>query len=103
MLRAAEQRRIPVRTSAAVVAQVWRDGSRQVNLARTLDGVATLPLDPRAGRGIGELVGNADSRDVVDGHIALLSRTGDTVLTSDDADIQLLLDTARVRAAVVHV
>ncbi len=34
MLRVAQLARLPVRTSAAVVGQVWRDGARQANLAR---------------------------------------------------------------------
>ena len=31
MLRVAQQEKLPVRTSAAVVAQVWRNGSLQAN------------------------------------------------------------------------
>jgi hypothetical protein len=38
LLRIANRERIPVRTSAVVVAQAWRDGARQANLARPLAG-----------------------------------------------------------------
>jgi hypothetical protein len=75
-----------VRTSAAPLAQVWRDGARQANLARTLPGIDTLPLDQTAASRIGELLGNARTSDIVDGHVALITGAGDTVLTSDVRD-----------------
>ena len=42
MLRVLQQRRVPLWTSAAVVAQVWRDGRKQAPLARILDGVGAV-------------------------------------------------------------
>lgn len=103
MLRVAQQRAIPVRTSAAVVAQVWRNGARQANLARSLAGVDTRDLDGMAARRIGELLGQADAADVVDAHVALLTNPGDRVVTSDEDDIARLLDTRNVKAGVVAV
>lgn len=44
MLRILQQRRIPLWTSAAVVAQVWRDDRRQALLANLLGGVGVRPL-----------------------------------------------------------
>lgn len=38
-LRILRIRGAPLRTSAAAVAQVWRNGSRQANLARVLAGI----------------------------------------------------------------
>jgi predicted nucleic acid-binding protein len=100
VLRIAQQQRIPVRTSAAALAQVWR-GARQANLARILTGVDTLPLDEPAGRRIGELLARARTKDVVDGHIALLADTGDTVLTSDVPDIRSLITSRKIQASVI--
>jgi predicted nucleic acid-binding protein len=77
-------------TSAAVVAEVWRGGSRQARLARFLgsDLVTELALDPDAGRTIGVLAATIGSKDVVDGHIALIALEREAVvLTSDPDDI----------------
>jgi predicted nucleic acid-binding protein len=77
-------------TSAAVVAQVWRGGSRQARLARflTSDLVTEVSLDSEAARRLGSLAATAASRDVVDGHVALIALDRDAlVLTSDPADI----------------
>lgn len=100
MLRVAHRERIPVRTSSAVVAQVWRDGSRQAILARLLAGTDIAALQPSDGRRIGELLGRGATSDVVDGHIALLVSSGDVILTGDVDDITGLLRTLGVRAAV---
>lgn len=93
----------PVLTSAAVVGQVWRGGSRQANLARLLRSVEVRALDGIAGLRVGELLGTSKTRDVVDAHVALLTQEGDLVLTSDAADIGRLLDLLRVDALLVQV
>jgi hypothetical protein len=54
ILRVAQQEKFSVRTSAAVVAQVWRNGSLQANLARVLAGIDAATLDSAAGRSVGE-------------------------------------------------
>ena len=51
MLRVLQRDRIPVVTSATVVAQAWRDPRRQANLARTLCGVWAAPKNPDSGCG----------------------------------------------------
>ncbi len=94
---------IPVVTSAGVVAQVWRDGRRQVNLARTLSGVNVSALDDLGARRVGELLRATRTGDLVDAHVALLAQPNGRVLTSDDNDIKALLRTRRVKAVVVHV
>jgi hypothetical protein len=103
MLRVYQQAGVPVRTSNAVIAQVWRDGSRQANLARTLTGVDTEPIDDECDKAIGSLLGAARTSDVVDGHVALLAASGDAVLTSDPDDLAHLLAVRNVDAAVLHV
>ncbi|MGD0882212.1 MAG: PIN domain nuclease [Acidimicrobiales bacterium] len=103
LLRVAQQERMPVRTSAAVVAQVWRDGSRQANLARVPAGVDAVSLDGNTGRAVGEVLALSNTVDVVDGHLGSIVRSGDTVLTSDSADITRVLNARKVDATVRRV
>jgi hypothetical protein len=103
LLLVAQRQGLRVRTSSAVVAQVWRDGSRQANLVRVLGGVQIAPLDPATGRRIGELLARTASADVVDGHVAMLVETGDSVLTSDAGDLAGLLRTRGVAARLESV
>ena len=101
----AQRRGIDLVTSSAAVAQVWRGGDTrgQVNLARQLKGIAQRDLTSAAAREIGNLLRDAGTSDVVDGHIAVLARVGDTVHTSGMEDIALLLGCRGVRAAVERV
>ncbi|MDQ3769573.1 MAG: hypothetical protein M3370_08885 [Actinomycetota bacterium] len=103
MLLVSRLRGTPVRTSSAVVAQVWRDGARQANLARLLGAVEVASLDPAAGRRVGELLARTASADVVDAHLALLVEPDDTVLTSDPGDLADLLRTRGVSARLEEV
>lgn len=103
LLRVAQQERIVLRTSPAAVAQVWRHGARQVQLARILTGVAAPPLDLDTGKRLGVLLGATASCDVVSAHIASLARPGDRVLTSDPDYLRPLLDGLSVDASVVAV
>ena len=103
MLRVLQRDGVPVETSAGVVAQVWRYGRKQANLARVLPGIDIDPLDDVVAKKVGELLGTSGTSDLVDAHVALLVERDDQVLTSDDVDIKALLRTRRVKAAVVHV
>lgn len=102
-LRVYQRNGVPVRTSSAVVAQVWRDRARQANLARVLRGVTSEPMDGAVEREIGELLGKARTSDVVDGHIAVMARDGDDIVTSDTGDIRHLLQARGVTAGTVSV
>jgi hypothetical protein len=102
-LRVLQQRGTPLRVSAAVVGQVWRDGARQANLARVLAGVGEELLSTTDGRQIGELLGRAGSADVVDAHVAVMVTHADLVLTSDPGDIRALLRARGVPARVLQV
>jgi hypothetical protein len=102
MLRVAQQAHIPVRTSAAAVAQVWRNGTRQAQLARVLAGVTVAPLDLNIGKRLGALLGATGTSDVIDAHIASLANTGDRVLTGDSDDLRKLLDALAVEANLIH-
>jgi hypothetical protein len=99
-LRVLQRRGTPLRTSAAVVGQVWRDGRRQANLARVLAGVGVEDLRRRDGKQIGELLAATASADVVDGHVALLVTQDDLVFTSDPGEIRSLLRARGVAADV---
>jgi hypothetical protein len=101
MLRLLQQRRIPLGTSSAVIAQVWRDGRRQALLARVLSGVDVRALAPGDDKRTGELLALAKSDDVVDAHLALSVENGDRVLTSDPDDIEKLLSARKVKATIV--
>jgi hypothetical protein len=103
LLRLTETASEGVVTSAAVVAQVWRNGSRQANLARLLASIDIRPLSAAAGRRVGELLAVSRTRDVVDAHLALLVHDADVVLTSDPGDIGRLLGWLGVTAAVIRV
>ncbi len=103
LLRVLQRDGVPVFTSAGVVAQVWRDGRNQVNLARALQGVEIAALDGPTSKRVGELLGENGTRDVIDAHIAFLVSPGGTVMTSDEAEIKSLLRSRRVKAAVIRV
>ena len=84
-----------------VVAQVWRDGSRQARLARLLraSDVVLVGLDAEMARAVGVLCGAVGVADVVDGHVALHARRRDlAVLTSDPDDIARLDPTLTIVA-----
>lgn len=103
MLRLLQRDAVPLVTSAAVVAQAWRDPRRQANLARLLTGVQVAALDEAAGKRVGELLRATHTTDLADAHVALLVHSEDRILTSDEDDIKALLRTRRVNAAVVRV
>lgn len=103
LLRVLQQRKVSIWTSAGVVAQVWRDGSKQALLAQVLDGVGVRGLGAGDDRRTGELLAAARVRDVVDAHVALCVDDGDQVLTSDPYDLGHLLATRGRRATIVTI
>lgn len=102
-LTVARQAGIPLRTAAPAVAQVWRDGARQANLARVLAGIDIVSLDADGARRVGELLGATGTTDVVDAHVAVLAQPADRVLTSDPGDMARLLEARGTRAVTVRV
>jgi hypothetical protein len=101
MLRVLQQRRVPLGTSSAVVAQVWRDGRKQALLARILQGVAVRALAPGDDRRTGELLARTKTDDVIDAHLVLGVEEGDRVFTSDSGDVERLLHARGIDAAVI--
>jgi predicted nucleic acid-binding protein len=78
---------------SVVLAQVWRNGTRQVQLARTLSnpGITEAPLHHEDAKRVGELLRESATADVADAHVAVLAgRLGAAVITSDSGDIAKL-------------
>ncbi len=103
LLRVIWEEGLPILSSAAVVAQVWRGGSAQARLARVLAGVEVRALNPEDAKRTGFLLALSKTADVVDGHVALLVGGGDRVLTSDPKGIEALLAAREVSATVIRV
>jgi hypothetical protein len=78
-------------TTGGVVAQVWRDGSRQARLARLLGSglVHVQALDREEAQATGAVCAASGTRDVVDASVVLLARRHHAVVvTSDPADLR---------------
>lgn len=102
-LRVAQRHGVELRSSAIVVAQVWRDPrGRQVQLARLLRGVDVRPVDDEAGRATGVLIGKASTQDPIDATLVLVAHSGDRIVTSDPQDIQHLASVAGRSVAIVR-
>lgn len=89
-LEHAQRDGVDVRTTTAVVAQVWRDGARQARLAVLLRGVREVELTRAECRRVGVLLGRCTARDVPDASIVAAALDGDEVLTSDPHGIHTL-------------
>ncbi len=108
VLRVAADEGKLVYVPAGVIAQAWRDGSRQALLSRALGHCDEVPLDGGLARAAGLLCGQAGTADVIDASVALtagtLARSEDAlVFTSDPNDIAHLAGTlgARIRLELV--
>lgn len=91
------------RSHGGVVGQVWRGGARQAQLARLLHATEISPLDLELGRAVGELLGRARTKDVVDAALVLLAADGDQLLTSDPDDLTSLAVAAGIHLELVRV
>lgn len=91
--------RVPLVTSAGVVAQVWRGGGdSQVPVAFLLRRTLVVDLTGRVAKVLGRLLGERGASDAVDAHVAFLARErGWPVLTSDLDDLRALDPTLRLQ------
>ena len=103
LLDRAHARSIPLLTSSPVVAQVWRTGRLQANLARLLRGVQIIAPDDAAARRAGLLLAKTGTSDVVDAFVAGLCRSTDALLTSDPDDLSLLSHASGVDPEIVSI
>jgi hypothetical protein len=86
---------------AGALGQVWRDGRRQVRLARLLasNEVEVEPLDDQRARAAGQLCGVMHTSDVIDASVVLCARKrSHRIVTSDPADIRRLAPKAVIIA-----
>jgi hypothetical protein len=101
-LRVAQRHNVELRSSAVVIAQVWRDpAGRQANLARLLHAVDVRSIDEQTGREAGVLLGQAGTNDPIDATVVLIATPGDRILTSDPLDLTHLAATAGKRVAII--
>lgn len=93
LLRSAATQGRTFRVPSGVVAQAWRNGRVQVNLARFLrsEHVEIVPLDEHLARSCGELCAAKQSADIIDASVVILARQRkDPIVTSDPNDIRRL-------------
>lgn len=90
-------------THGGIVGQVWRDGARQVLLARFLRGVDVRSLDDELGRRCGALLAAAGTSDVIDAAVVVIGEHGDLVLTSDPDELAALASASRTHLDIVAV
>lgn len=78
-----------------VLAEAWRGGSRQANLARFLAPCTVDALERQAAERVGVLLGQVDGAQVVDASVIEgAARRGDVVVTSDPLDLRRLAQAA---------
>lgn len=100
-LAAATRSDTNLHTSHAVVAQVWRNGSRQARLSAFLKTITIHPVDD--GRPIGRLLAQTDTSDVVDAHLVIMAlRLGHDILTGDPDDLRALTAVLGPAGPTVH-
>ena len=86
--RALLLRRVIPTVPAPVVAQCWRRGPRQAQLARLLAGCDVEALDDARARATGTLAGRAGTADIVDASVVEgVLRRGDLIISSDAGDL----------------
>ena len=89
LIKRATQRGDELHTTHPVLAQVWRDPARQVNLARALRHFDVHALDESVS--VGRRLAASGTSDVVDAHLAVTAeRFGTFILTADGDDMQKL-------------
>ena len=91
-LKSCERAGAPPLTHGGVVGQVWRAGPRQARLSQALDGIDVRPLDDDLGRAAGVLLGRTGHADVIDAAVVLLAQDGDDIVTSDDGDLEPMVE-----------
>jgi hypothetical protein len=93
---------------APVLAEAWRGGSRQANLARFLALCSLEPLSERHAKAVGVLAGKADHDDIVDVNDDIVDTTvvegairrHDAIVTSNRTHIRKITDAVRAKIAI---
>jgi hypothetical protein len=90
---------IVVTVPSVVVAEAWRGGSRQANLARLFALCEVEELSYRQARDVGILAGKAGHDDIV-AAVEGAVRRSDAVITSDPTHIASIANAARIRLTI---
>ena len=91
-------------THGGVLGQAWRGrGPRTALLSLALKGVEVAALDEDLGKLAGELLGRAKKADVIDAALVLIASDGDSIVTSDPADLRRLSEVAGRHIDLVEV
>ncbi|MBK7165031.1 MAG: hypothetical protein IPH81_07025 [Candidatus Microthrix sp.] len=90
LIKRATERGDDLHTTHPVLAQVWRDPTRQANLARALRSFDIHPLDES--RSVGRRLAATGTSDVVDAHLAVVAQSLGTFILTGDPDDMALLD-----------
>ncbi len=86
---------------APVIAEAWRGGSRQANLARFLALCTVEHMDEVQARAVGVLAGKAAHDDIVDVTVVEgAARRRDAVITSNPTHIRTIAEAARARLRI---
>jgi hypothetical protein len=86
---------------APVLAEAWRGGSRQANLARFLALCSLEPFSERHAKAVGVLAGKADHDDIVDTTVVEGAiRRHDAIVTSNRTHIRKITDAVRAKIAI---
>jgi hypothetical protein len=100
-LVAASRSETALHTTHPVVAQAWRNGSRQARLSAFLKTITIHPFDD--GRPVGRLLAQTQTSDVVDAHVVITAvRLGHDILTGDPHDLTTLTAVLGPAAPTVH-
>jgi hypothetical protein len=92
---------LPIRIPAGSLAQSWRGGPRSAALARLLkQPCSVVQVDDRSARQIGEFIAGVhrpgrSKPDVVDAHVALVTRTTRSLVWTSDPDDMLAYQVER--------
>jgi hypothetical protein len=89
LVKRALERGEELHTTHPVLAQVWRDPARQVNLQRAIGTFDVHPLDESTA--VGRKLAASGTGDVVDAHLAVVAQQlGTFIVTSDPNDMTRL-------------
>ena len=89
---------------APVLAEAWRDGSRQASLARFMALCTVEPMSEQHAKTVGLLAGKAGPGDIVDVTVAEGAiRRHDAILTSNHTHIRKITDAVRAKITVEQV
>ena len=90
-LTSSSRRAEPLHTTAAVAAQVWRNGSTQARLAKALRAMTVHPFRSEDFAPVGEILRRSGTSDVVDAHLVVVAvRLGQNIITADEEDFTTL-------------